>query len=440
MQQNPSPSFIQSVRSYRPTRQQVLRFAISLLLAILLWGWVTQIQNPYDQRTLAGYTMQTGQLPEGLQIVSSLPDARVTVKGARSDVDAIRQSDLTVTANTAGITGPGTFQVDVLVTGAEDVDKVAVSPSTVTIQVDERVTRIVPVRVQATTSSGSPLTTSLDGIQPLVSQVTVSGPKSAVDRVEEAQLPVTVNQQLGAYETSAAPFAVDAEGLRITEVEVLPSSITVRVDVPQSGKSISVIPNITGVPAEGYTIQVRRALPDTILVDGPPDVLADLLFVNTEPVDVTDATQSITAMVGLEDLPDGVTVIDPSDGRVEVRVAIEDTSTSSQTLPELPIEVLGLEAGYTADLSPNSFTIQVSAPFDVLQLMTPSDIIVLVDVTGLGPGTHVLAPEVTLPPGASWSTADVADGLITVVITETPTTASPEASAPPEAATAPGGT
>lgn len=438
MQQNPSPTLLQSVRNYRPTRQQVLRFAISLLLAILLWGWVTQIQNPYDQRTLAGYTMQTGPLPEELQIVSTLPDARVTVKGARSDVDAIRQSDLTVTANTASITGAGTFQVDVVVTGAEDVDKVEVSPSSVTIQVDERVTRIVPVRVMATNSSGSPLTTSLEGIEPLVSQVTIAGPRSAVDRVEEAQLPVTVNQQLGAYETSASPFAVDAEGLRITEVEILPSSITVRVDVPQSGKSISVIPNITGVPAEGYTIQVRRSLPDTILVDGPPEVLADLLFVNTEPVDVTDATQSITAMVGLEDLPEGVTVIDPSDGMVEVRVAIEDTSTSSQTLPELPIEVLGLEPGYSVDLTPETFSIQVTAPFDVLQLMTPSDIIVLVDLTGLGPGTHVLSPEVTLPPGASWSTADAADSLITVVITEPPTAASPEPPPPADTATPPG--
>jgi YbbR domain-containing protein len=425
-----SDSTFQQLIKFRPNRNQVVSFTISLILAIMLWGWVTQIQDPFDSKTLAGNTIQVGSLPEDLQIVTSLPDARVTLEGARSQVQPIRQSDITVTADTSSVTGPGTYQVPVLVSGA-DVSKVTVDPGQITLQVDERMSRVVPVKV----STGESMSEAIGNeIVPSVSQVTVSGPRSAVERVTEVILPVTLDEaQVSDYDSLVTPYAVDAEGLRINEVEILPSTIPVTVEVQRRGKSISVIPNITGVPAEGYTIQVRRALPDTIVVDGPEEALADLLFVNTEAVDVTDATRSISTTVGIADLPEGVTIIDPPNGQIEVRVAIEDTSTSSQTLTGLPIAVLGLEPGLTAEIEPTSISIQVSAPLDILQIMTPSDITVLVDLTGLEPGTHVIVPEVTLPSGATWASGDPNAARIIVVISEDPNATPVVVSATPQA-------
>ncbi len=429
--QTPTDSRFQQLLRFWPNRNQVLRFTISLVLAIMFWGWVTQIQDPYDEKTLAGNTMQAGSLPDNLQIVTSLPDARVTLEGSRSQVEPVRQSDITVTADTSGISQAGTFQVPVIVSGV-DVSRVTVDPGQVTIQVDERMSRVVPVKV----STGEVTSEAIGNeIVPSVSQVTVIGPRTAVERVTEVILPVTIDEaQVSDYDTLATPYAVDADGLRINEVEILPSTISITVEVERRGKSISVIPNITGVPAEGYTIQVRRSLPDTIIVDGPEEALADLLFVNTEAVDVTDATQSISTTVGIADLPDGVTIIDPPAGEVEVRVAIEDTSTSSQTLTGLPIEVLGLEPGLSAEIDPATVSIQVSAPLDILQIMTPSDITVLVDLTGLEPGTHVVVPEVTLPQGATWASADPNAARIIVVVTEDPNAATPApVSATPQA-------
>ena len=106
-----------------------------------------------------------------------------------------------------------------------------------------------------------------------------------------------------------------------------------------------------GVPDEGFAIQQRRAIPDTIIVDGPADVLDDLLFVNTEAVDISGATESVSTVVALTGLPEGVTIVEPASGRVEVRVAIEDTSATTQTLSDLPVQVVGLEEGLTASVS-----------------------------------------------------------------------------------------
>lgn len=416
MSQAPAPSRLQQIRNWRPTREQLLRFAISLLLSVLLWGWVTQIQDPYRERSLAGITIQPGNLPDNLQIVTSLPDARVTVSGSRSDVERVRLSELTVTADTTGIANAGTYQVPLTVSGA-DVSEVSVEPREVAIQVDDRISVVMPLRVEQTKASGDLVIES--EIQPRVSQVTVTGPRSAVDRVQEVILPVTIDETNLSYDTSIIPMAVDGTGQPIAEVTILPNSVFVHVEVQRQGRSVSVIPNVVGSPADGYAVQQRRALPDTIVVDGPEDLLADLLFVNTEPVDISGATESVSTMVGIADLPEGVTIIEPADGTVEVRVAVEDSTTTSQTLSELPVEVLGLEPGTTASVSPETISIDVSAPADVLQQMTPADITVLVDLTGLAPGVHILSPEVSLPPGATWRATASKDSRIRVVITAT---------------------
>jgi YbbR domain-containing protein len=267
-----------------------------------------------------------------------------------------------------------------------------------------------------------------------MSQVTVTGPSSAVDRVSEIVLPVVIDATNESYSTSITPLAVDSAGQPVTEVEILPNTVLVEVEVQRQGKSVSVIPNVTGAPADGYAVQQRRALPDTIVVDGPEELLADLLFVNTEPVDVSGASNSISTMVGIADLPQGVTIIEPSGGEVEVRVAIEDATTSSQPVTDLPVEIRGLEIGTVGTVTPETISIDVSAPTETLQQMTPGDITVSVDATGLEPGIYILNPDVSLPPGATWRASTSDDTRIRVVIereSDTGTPVNPTAVATP---------
>lgn len=397
----------------QPNRVQIVRFVVSLILATLLWGWVTQLQDPYitEDDRFADMEVQPGVLPETLQLVSTLPTADVTLEGSESVIEATQRSEVTVSLDTSSVTGPGTFTVPVIV-NSPDVSERSVEPKELTIQIDERVTKVFPLTVR--NASEPDVSRQVENVVPEVSQVTVTGPSSAVDRVTAVILPITVGQEVSDYNALVAPYAVDAAGQQIMEVEILPVQVRARVGVQTRGKSVSVIPNITGVPAEGLTITQRRAVPDTIIVDGPPDVLADLLFVNTEPINVADATESFSTRVEFMDLPEGVTVIDPPGGSVDVRVALEDTSTSSQTLSALPVEAIGLGEGLTASFTPPTMSIQVTAPVELLQVMSAEDITIFVDVTGLGTGTHVLQPQVTVPQGAAWLSNE--PGVVTVRI------------------------
>ncbi len=405
----------------RPNRTQWIRFGVSLLLAVLFWGWVTELQDPLTQKTITGVPIDVGPLPNSLEVVTTLANATVMIEGAQSQVRPISQSDITLTVDLTDIDEPGEYRRP-LVANVPNIDDVSVDPNEVTIRVDELVSEIFPLDYAVATSEDQ--TRTVSDVRMEVSQVTVTGPTSAVDRVAEVILPVSFDQQIENFEETYTPYAVDADDQRVSEVTILPEAISAEVDLQTSGKSVSVIPTVTGVPAEGFSVQQRRALPDTIIVDGPPEVIDDLLFVNTEPVDVTDATQSISTRVGLADLPDGVTIIEPAGDTIEVRLAIEDISASSQTLADLPVEPLGLGSGLSASIEQTTISIEVSAPIDILQAMTPEDISIWVNLSGFGPGTYAVPLEVTVPQGATWQTSEQLETTVTI---EQSGLASPEA-------------
>ncbi len=392
-------SFLERI-PFRPTRSQLMRFLFSLLIATLLWGWVTQRNDPFATVEYREVDVAIGSLPDSLQIVTTLPKATVTLQGPRSDLNEIRRTDVSVTLDTSEVTEPGEYRLKLRASTPNGPNERSVEPSEVPVTIEEHVSNVMPLVVEPAIPEDDPR--QVGEITPDVSQVTVSGPSSAVARVDRVLLPIAIDNQTTSFEETYTPYAVDASGQRVSEVEVLPAQIPTAVELRTRGKTVSVIPQISGTPAEGFSVQQRTALPDTVLVDGPEEALNSLLFVNTEPVDISGATQSISQRVDLVDLPAGVTVTDPASGVVEVRVAIEDISTTAQTLNALPIEPLNLASGLDALIEPRTLNVTVDGPSNALTSMTPSDVKIRVDLSGLGPGTHEIQPEITVPQGVTW--------------------------------------
>ncbi|MGC4192344.1 MAG: CdaR family protein [Thermomicrobiales bacterium] len=419
--------------SFRPDKSQVVRFVVSLVLAVLLWGWVIQLQDPFQTREYSNLAIQTGGLPDELEIVTSLPTANVILTGARSDLTGVTASQISISLDFSKVHGPNTYLLPLTVSGVDDVNSVRTEPREVQVVIEQRATKVFPLIVQKAPAGGSE-SRQIGEVSPSISQVTVTGPSSSVENIAQVVLPITLSQQTSSFTGTFQPRAVDANGQTIAEVTILPETVTAEVQVDTRGKAVSVIPQILGVPAEGYTVQQRTALPDTILVDGPQAELDKLLFVNTEPVDISDATAPISRRVGIADLPEGLTIVEPASGMVEVRVAIEDISGQATEFNSLPIEIIGLDSGLEATVTPNTTNVSLLAPRSLLESMTANDIKVRVDVSGLGPGTHVLTPDVTVPQRATWLGNDPTQ--VTVVITRSDGSATPSSAGSPGASPA----
>lgn len=386
--------------SFRPTRTQVIRFAFSLLIATLLWGWVTELNDPFITVKYRELDVGVGPLDESLRVVTTLPRVTVTVRGPESRIDDITRDEISVMLDTSEVTEAGEYRLDLLVVTPDGPTDVSVDPAELPVTIEEEISEVMPVEAQYAVPESDPR--EITSTAPETTQVTVSGPSSAVNRVENVVLPISLDNHQSSFQEAFTPYAVDANEQRVSEVQVLPAQIITDVEIRSRGKTVSVIPAVTGVPAEGFSVQQRTALPDSIVVDGPGEALESLLFVNTETVDITGATQSLSSQTGLADLPSGVTVIEPESGQVEVRVAIEDTTNTAQTLTGLPVQPIDLGPGFAATIEPGNIDVTVDGPGSTLTQMTQSDVKIRVDLANLGPGTYELQPEITVPQGVTW--------------------------------------
>lgn len=408
-------------------RTHFLRFLLSLALATFLWGWVTQLTDPIITRRYQEMTISAATLDDTMMMVTTLPNATVIVEGPESVFDELNRVDFRVSVDTTSVDGPGDYRLPVIVEAPDTSAQVRVEPELVQVRIDELVTEVLPLEVESALPDDDPRTIS--DIVPEVSQVTVAGPSSAVERVARVTLPITLDQRNVSFTDIFTPYAIDANDQRVSEVQILPSQVTTRVELESRGKVVSVIPVINGVPAEGFSVQQRAAFPETIVVDGPAEALDSLLFVNTEPVDITGATSNVSESVGIADLPAGVTVVEPGSGEVEVRVALEDISSTTQSLSSVPVEIANVPGGLSATFEPRSISISLDGPDAVLADMVSSDVRVVVDLGGLEAGTHELQPQIFLPQGVTWTATD--PDVIEVTLTDSDTPAStPAANAP----------
>jgi YbbR domain-containing protein len=263
------------------------------------------------------------------------------------------------------------------------------------VQVEEEVSQNFPLTVENQMLADD--ARRVVDTRPDVSEVTVTGTAFAVDRIDRVVLPVSVQGRTSNFVEMLEPYAVDEDSQRVQEVQIIPAHVRTEVEIEARGKTVSIVPQVVGTPGDGFVVQQQVAVPSTIIVDGPAEALDTLLFVNTEPVDITDATESISRIVSLQDLPEGVDLIEPTENRIEVRVSIGTSGGTANTIPDMPVTVEHLGDALHATVDPSNIDINVSASSDVLAAMTPGDVSVSIDASGLGLGVYTLEPVVELP-------------------------------------------
>src|SRR5215208_5582073 len=241
----------------------VFRAAASLALAFLLWAWVTTQRDPPETRVFADLTLQTPTLPESLQIAGELPSVTVEVIAPRSVVDRLSRSGLRPSLDVSEVTGPGNYQAAARAT--------AITPPRVALVVDETASRTMHLEVVPAPIDDP--TRRIGNIEPGVSEVTVSGPKRLLDNVAQVVLPVDIGDRTDNFTVDFVPTALDAAGQPIPEVAILPSRVTTTVEVEQRGRSVPVLVQTVGNPKQGYESVGSVANPETVLLDGPDEVL-----------------------------------------------------------------------------------------------------------------------------------------------------------------------
>lgn len=375
-------------------------FSLSFLLAFAVWISAVVAADPNEVRDYpAPLALEVRGLDPGLMLIGNLP-SEVTVRlGAPASLwqQLINQTrPLTAYLDLTGL-GQGEHSVPIQIQSSlRPIRVVSVSPMEIAIVLEPRA--VQEMEITAELVGQLALGYQVEGFSINPQRATVIGPQSLMNQVASLQAVLDISQARQSISASVPIQAVDANGAVLSGLTIEPLETSMTVNIIQSGgyRDVAVKVEAIGQPASGFRVtDISISPPLVTLFSTDPEIVAQLPgFVSTQPLDLTNLTDDLETRLTL-DLPPGVIVV----GEVQsVRVSIGIAPIESSVLLSLDVEVVGLAPNRRATLSPESVSVILSGPLSVLQSLSPADVRLFVDVTGLGLGAHLLQPQAEILP------------------------------------------
>jgi YbbR domain-containing protein len=393
---------------------------LALILASFAWIVAVEAEDPTIEEPYPHpIPITPPELPQGMLTMNEFAaQVMVTIRAPRSVWDSLQVDDFTATIDLTGL-GPGTYKVPVQLTSDKQPSRVIlVEPDYVTLELEQRVERAVPVHVQV---EGKPALGYLRRATTLVdpNEVLVSGPSTYVAQVVEAFTPVSVEDADADIEKELELQPQDSEGQTVPHVTLTPEMVNVHIPIERSSyyDTLAVKAVLEGQAALGYRVTNISVEPPDVTVFGSPNALEALPgYIETEPINVEGAQADVVVRPGLNE-PSNVTVV--SDQQVQVRVFIEpiESSLTMEVTPELE----GLRPGLTATVSLETVEVILSGPLPMLETLEAGDVRVVLKLFDLPRGTHQLEPQVVVPAGLTAQSVNPATVQVEIFVSPTPT-------------------
>jgi YbbR domain-containing protein len=368
----------------------------ALLFAFLLWSFVISDTNPPREKIFRdipiSYTnaeeLKDKMLTPSIPFSDVLRTATVTVREEASQLQYISESMITVYVDVSPIIDVGEYTLSLQATTMMG-DVVSIQPETVTLEVEELVTRDVPVEVQYIGDKKDDLYYG----DPILSEntVKVTGSRSNLETVAKGICYIDINAMEESSKESRQVSLYDEDGNEI------PSSLfsgipSVIVEVPIYHKKEvpvdleNIRSTLTGV-AEGYEVKDIVLTPAAVEVVGAPGDLEEIESVTITPIALDNASADVV-VTGSIVLPEHIYLTVPPEIQVQITIAQPEIT---QTYDAMDVTVKNLGNGLRASLSPESIDVMLTGPQTVVEAITADQLLPFVDLEGLSEGTHTVS-------------------------------------------------
>lgn len=388
----------------------------SLAAAVLLWFVVVNIDNPISTRTFGDIQVQVlnaNQITDAgktYQVLDHTDVVSVTVTAKRSVLDKLGKEDIAAYADMRDYDSDlGTVKIRPTVTNYESANCTA-NPVNMRVRIEDLESRQLPITVETKGSPADGYKVGSTSVNP--ESVTVSGPRSMVNKVAKAVVTVDVN---GLYEDKTLPAALvlyDDDGnqvdMTLIQDNLDDDGVAVSVKILNTKKVDLVIEGVTGTPAGGYEMTEVSVEPAAVTIAGRKDILdkIDSITIPDSAVDINGATEKVEKVINISGyLPDGAALADKKDASVLVTVAVAKIGTKTIEIPVLSLKVSNapddLELSYT-----NNDNIQIicEGPQAALETLTADDVEASLNLNGYTEkGKYKVKADIKLPDGVALS-------------------------------------
>lgn len=360
---------------------------ISLVVAIMLWIYVVGQINPSTERTIERvpikYTNEYKINDEGLSLNNVKQEyVDVTIKGKRSEVNSVTQSDIKATGDLKSAK-KGTNSIAISVKTSKNVEIKEFSPETVTVEVEDRITESKPVQIKYQGEFPKNKEPGETYISP--KNVQVSGSVSRVKSVSAVRAYVDVDKikkNGERIETKLTP--VDKFGKKVSLVGLSSEKVVVVAKMMETKK---VNLKVRTVGEVGGSLQLDKIrVPDKIKIKGDTDTVKRIKEISADAINLSNITETTTIPLNLN-LPYGVSLADESED-LEAKVILKKKSNGELSFDSSDITINGLTRGYGVSVKQIEITAKVTGKDKVLENLDKGKIHLYINLYGLKEGTH----------------------------------------------------
>jgi len=394
---------------------------LAFAIAFAVWVSAVVAADPNEERDFPSpLTLQVKGLDPDLVLIGTLPDQvllRLSAPVSLWDRLTSRAGTVDVFIDLTGL-GPGEHSVPVQIESElRPFRVVQVIPSEVDLALETLAVAEIEITSQV---EGMPaLGFELDKVSLDPGVSTVSGPETLMMQVAQVVARLDVSDARETVSTTATLQAVDQAGNVLSGLTIEPAQAEIEQTIVQAGgyRDVAVKVETVGQPSPGFRVTSISVNPpivtlfstDTLIVANLPG------YVSTLPLDLSGAKEDLVTRLSLS-LPQGVIVVGEQQS-VEVVIGIAPIETS--ILFNVEVEMIGLESGLEAELSPQNVSVILSGPLSTLQSLVGDDIHLFVDLVGLQPGTYLIEPGAEIVP-EDVRLLSVIPSAIEVIITRSP--------------------
>ena len=384
--------------------KRIIYGVLSLILAMLLWGYVLMTRNPPRTKTFQNVSLSFESGTEAdlilrkLMVYGKVADVlkpvSVTVSAPLTDISKIREKDITATVSLNDVPAAGTYSLEIKATSSIGT-VVDITPSTVEIEVDDIVSRLVSISYDYV----GELPEGYWHDTPVLSDVTatIEGARSNIERVDKAICYIDLNGLTESMNSLKLLTILDNEGNEMERSDfksVIPSVSVQMAVFPHKHVTIGFdVADIDQLP-DIFEVQSITLNYESLDIAAPADVLAQISEITSDPVYLSTVTQpeSKTIPLTLHGIPDSSRVIGGDPNNVQLTVVIADKQIS-QLFSDVPIKFVGESSYYDYTYEFENVNVRLTGPARLIREMLSSDFLIAVNVEGRGVGDYDLLLE-----------------------------------------------
>lgn len=351
---------------------------ISLLSALVLWMYVMAVVDPEETKLFEDVPLNItnkDELNEKDLII--YPDVELTaniyITGKLSSLQKVEKNDISIYG-----------QISNPIEGKNQIYLKATTPQRVTYEFKNPV---IIVNLEKIVKSSKDIEIKVEGksknnidkiqIENGINNITVTGPRSLVNKVDKIVASLNVGSKVDDFDTDLYLQPVDSDGNKVEGVELEKSLLTARVTLLKE-KTVPIKVIFNNTDDSENKVNEYKLSQEYVDIKGKRDVIDKIDYINTQIIDLSNFMNEISREIALE-IPSGVTC---DDKYITISINTSRTIVSEFIYNSQEIELRNATEGFDVSQINIPENIKVSIEYSSnIGTVAKKDIILYIDLS-----------------------------------------------------------